>query len=357
VLVHVQLIASLNRYLRRTRRTTRDLDERLIARFIRHDPRAHWSPEPSVTLARLLALLREAKAAPSALPLPDVRTPAERCVDEFRMYLRKDRGLSESSIYCYSFSVESFLKRMFGRGSVTFAKLIGCDGTGFLPWEIKRPRLYATEGLLAGMRAFLRFLHYRGLAARDWSPVVPRGAKWSLAGLPKHLPPGAADKVLAACNQRRARGRRDYAMLLLLARLGLRASEVLRLTLDDIDWEHGQILVRSKKGPGHARMPLPSDVGRAVAVYLRRDRPRCPSRRVFLRAIAPYEPLSNAAVLSIMVERYMRSAGVEGTRKRSHVFRHTLATDMLRGGATLGEIALGSDSSDTKSTCANLSAS
>jgi integrase len=188
------------------------------------------------------------------------------------------------------------------------------------------------------MRGFLRFLHYRGLVSRDWSPVVPRAAKWSLAGLPKHLPPGAAEKVLAACDRKRPRGRRDYAILLLLARLGLRAGEVLRLTLDDIDWEHGQILVRSKKGPGHARMPLPPDVGRAVAVYLRKDRPRCPSRRVFLRVIAPYEPLSNPAVLSVMVARYMRLAGIGTVRRGAHVFRHTLATDMLRGGATIGEI-------------------
>lgn len=188
------------------------------------------------------------------------------------------------------------------------------------------------------MRAFLRFLHYHGHVARDWSAVVPRGAKWALAGLPKHLPPGAADKVLAACDRSRPRGRRDYAILLLLARLGLRAGEALRLTLDDIDWEHGQILVRSKKGPGHARMPLPDDVGRAVAIYLRKDRPRCPSRRVFLRVIAPYEPLSHAAVLSVMVERYLRLAGIGAVRKGAHVFRHTLATDMLRGGASLGEI-------------------
>jgi len=256
VLVHVQLIASLNRYLRRTRRTTRDIDERLIARFIRRDPRAHWSPGPSVTLARLLALLREVNGAPPASTPPDPRNPAERCADEFRTYLRKDRGMSESSIYGYSFSVESFLKRMFGRGPVAFTKLTGCDVTDFLSWEIKRRRLHATESLLAGMRAFLRFLHYRGFVSRDWSLVVPRGAKWSLAGLPKHLPARAADKVLAACDRRRPRGRRDYAILLLLARLGLRAGEVLRLMLEDIDWEHGQILVRSKKGPGLARMPL-----------------------------------------------------------------------------------------------------
>jgi integrase len=105
-----------------------------------------------------------------------------------------------------------------------------------------------------------------------------------LAGLPKHLPPGAVEKVLACCDRSKARGRRDYAILLLLSRLGLRAGEVLRLALDDIDWEQGRILVRAKKGPGHAHMPLPKDVGRAVADYLRSDRPQCASRRLFLIA-------------------------------------------------------------------------
>jgi site-specific recombinase XerD len=338
VLVHVQLIASFNQYLRRTRREVRDVNERLVARFIRCDARAQWSPGPAVTLRRLLVVLREAKVVPPASAPPDRRTPAQRFTDNFRAYLRKERGLSETAIYGYTFPIDSFLARMFGTGKVSFARLTGCDVTDFLPWEIKRRRLHHTANLLAGMRAFLRFLHYRGHIKTDLSPVVPRAAKWSLAGLPKHLPPGAADKVLAACDRTRPRGRRDYAILLLLARLGLRAGEVLRLMLDDLDWEHGQILVRSKKGPGHARMPLPSDVGRAIAVYLRRDRPRCPSRRVFLRVIAPYESLSHAAVLSGMVERYLRLAGIGGVRKGAHVFRHTLATDMLRGGASLGEI-------------------
>lgn len=181
VLVHVQLIASLNRYLQRTRRSACDVDERLIARFIRRDPRAHWSPGPSVTLARLLALLREVDAAPPASTPPDLRTSVQRCADEFRAYLRKDRGMSEASIYGYSFSVESFLKRMFGRGAVRFAKLTGCDVTDFLPWEIKRRRLHHTDNLLAGMRAFLRFL-----TTAVSSPVT--GRQWCRAQQSGHSP-------------------------------------------------------------------------------------------------------------------------------------------------------------------------
>jgi integrase/recombinase XerD len=339
VLVHVQLIASLNQYLLRTRREARDIDEELLARFVRRDARAQWSPGPSVTLRRLLAVLRESNAAPQASTSPESRTPAQRFSDGFREYLGKDRGLSESAIYAYVFSIDSFLARMFGAGKVSFARLTGHDVTDFLRWEIKRRQLHHTDNLLAGMRAFLRFLHYRGQVRTDLSPVVPRAAKWSLAGLPKHLPPGAAEKVLAACNRNRPRGRRDYAILLLLARLGLRGGEVLRLTLDDIDWEHGRILVRARKGPGHARMPLPKDAGRAMAAYLHKDRPPCASRRVFLRAIAPHQPLSQStAVLSVIVGHYFTLAGIESVRKGAHAFRHTLATDMLRGGASLGEI-------------------
>lgn len=340
VQAHVQLIASFNQFLRRRRRQVRNINEGFIERFVRHDTRAQKSPGPLVTLRRLLAVLRELKVAPPASPPPAKRrTPAQQLADDFREYLKKDRGLSDGATYAYSYSIDSFLRRRFGAGEVAFTDLMGCDVTDFLRWEIKRRRLHHTDGLLAGMRAFLRFLHYRGSLNANLSPVVPRMPKWSLAGLPKHLPPGAAGKVLAACDRNRPRGRRDYAILLLLARLGLRGGEVLRLTLDDIDWEHGQILVRAKKGPGHARMPLPADVGRAIAAYLRKDRPTCASRRVFLRTIAPHRPLSAAtAVLSVLVGRYIALAGIQSVRQGAHAFRHTLATDMLRRGASLGEI-------------------
>jgi hypothetical protein len=209
VLVHVQLIASLNQYLRRTRREARDIDENLVAGFLHRDARAQWSPGPSVTLRRLLAVLRHSKAAPPASTPRDTRIPAQRFTDDFRAYLRKERGLSETAIYGYTLSIDSFLRRMCGSGKVSFARLTGSDVTDFLPWEIKRRQLHHPDGLLAGMRAFLRFVHYRGRAKIDLSPVVPRAAKWSLVGLPKHLPAGGADKVLAACDRTRARGRRD----------------------------------------------------------------------------------------------------------------------------------------------------
>jgi hypothetical protein len=130
----------------------RDVTERLVARFIRRDARAQWSPGPAVTLRRLLVVLREAEVTPPASTPPDRRTPAQRFTDDFREYLRKERGLSETAIYGYTFPIDSFLARMFGTGKVSFARLTGCDVTDFLPWEIKRRRLHHTDNLLAGMR-------------------------------------------------------------------------------------------------------------------------------------------------------------------------------------------------------------
>ena len=133
-------------------------------------------------------------------------------------------------------------------------------------------------------------------------------------------------------------GRRNHAILLLLARLGLRAGEIIALQLDDIDWENAQLTVRSKKGRGWARLPLPADVGKAMARYLQTDRPQCSCRNVFVRMVAPYERLSNSPVISVMTRNALKQAGVESARKGAHLFRHSLATEMLRQGASLDEI-------------------
>jgi integrase len=167
---------------------------------------------------------------------------------------------------------------------------------------------------------------------------VPSVAHWALAGIPKRLSADEVEKVLSACNRNTALGRRDYAILLLLARLGLRGGEVLGLTLDDIDWDSGTITIPLTKNRRGARLPLPSDAGKAIAEYLRRDRPRCDCRRVFLRVNAPYAGLSSSPVISVIAAKALRRAGVKSTRTGAHVFRHSFATTMLGRGASLQEI-------------------
>jgi len=186
------------------------------------------------------------------------------------------------------------------------------------------------------MRIFLRYLNYKGLTDTDLSIAVPSVARWSLSTLPKHLPAVQVRQMLRHCDRSTPVGRRNYAILLLLARLGLRAGEVARLSLEDIDWENGLITVCGKGK--WAQLPMPADVTRAVARYVRRDRPRCKCRRLFIRDCAPIGGFCAGHAISSIVRRALAKAGVQSDRKGAHLLRHSLATDMLRKGASLDEI-------------------
>jgi site-specific recombinase XerD len=166
---------------------------------------------------------------------------------------------------------------------------------------------------------------------------VPTVANWRLSTAPKYLAPKDVAHVLETCDRRTANGRRDYAILLLLARLGLRAGEVVSLQLEDINWREGEILVRGK-GSYHDRLPLPIDVGKALTDYLRNGRPVCQTRRVFVCAKAPRRGFAEASTVSTIVSQALKRADLHPACKGAHLLRHSLATSMLRSGVTLGEI-------------------
>lgn len=176
-----------------------------------------------------------------------------------------------------------------------------------------------------------------GEISTDLAACVPAVANWSHSSLPRFLQPGQVQQVLDHCNQHSDAGRRNYAILLLLARLGLRACEVVAMTLDDIDWKAGHLTVRGKGGQ-RAQMPLSTEVGRAIAAYLKKGRPRCASRRLFIREHAPRVGFANSAAISTLVQRALADAGVDSPHTGAYVFRHSLATEMLKHGASLGEI-------------------
>ncbi len=187
-------------------------------------------------------------------------------------------------------------------------------------------------------RSFFRFLLQKGELQVDLAASVLTVADWRLSTVPKYLTPEEVERVLNACDRRMATGRRDYAILLLLARLGLRAGEVVALQLEDINWRAGEILVRGK-GLLHERMPLPSDVGQALTSYLRRGRPACQTRRVFVRMRAPRRGFANPATLSGIVRRALARADLHPPSRGAHLLRHSLATSMLGSGATMRELA------------------
>ena len=189
--------------------------------------------------------------------------------------------------------------------------------------------------LVTALRSFFHYLRHHGAISLDLAACVPTVPNWSNSTLPKFLPPGTVQRVLNCCDRQTSLGRRDYAILLLLARLGLRAGEVVALNLEDIDWEAGLMTVHGKGGRS-AQMPMPSDVGEAIAAYLRNGRPRCLSRRVFIRAKAPLGGFASSVAICVIVMHALERAGVESARKGAHLFRHTLACDLLRQGCSSG---------------------
>ena len=191
--------------------------------------------------------------------------------------------------------------------------------------------------MVTALRSFLRYLRHQGRIATDLAAAVPGVAAWRLSGLPKFLPIDQIQRILKSCNRQSTVGRRDYAILMLLARLGLRAGEIVALTLDDIRWDTGEITVLGKGGR-QSRLPLPHEVGRALADYLQRGRPLCSSRRFFIRDHAPRQGFANSGAVSTLVHRALERAGVSSPSKGAHLFRHSLATHMLRQGASLADI-------------------
>jgi integrase/recombinase XerD len=201
--------------------------------------------------------------------------------------------------------------------------------------QVRRLTVRSAERLVNGMRSFLRFALVAGLTTAPLADAVLSVARRSGTGLPRGLMPAEVSALLASCDRHRANGRRDYAILVVLARLGLRAAEVAALQLDDIDWRSGEIVVRGK-GSTEERLPLPPDVGDAIVAYLRRGRPQRPEREVFLRASAPLRGLAPEGV-SEVVRAASERAGLGSFG--AHRLRHTAATEMLRAGASLPEVA------------------
>jgi integrase len=287
-----------------------------------------WLSEKGV--APLLAHLRSVGAAPLPQPAAPAVTPAERLLAEFRSYLVDERGLAAGTV-----ASDVHIARLFLAGRPTedvgLERLTPAEIVAFVKEQCEqRAAAYVT----AGLRAFLRFCHVTGRTPRPLVDAVPKVASWRLAGLPKALDPDTVKALLSSCDRRTTYGRRDFAVLMLLVRLGLRSGEVASLRLGDIDWRAGELLIRGK-GPKLERLPLPTDVGEAVAGWLSRGRPRCAAREVITRVRAPHKRLTSGGVTAIVRAACTR-AGVPEVH--AHRLRHTAATEMLRAGAGLTEI-------------------
>ncbi len=261
-----------------------------------------------------------------------VRTAVDGLVDRFGCYLLQERGLAALTVQQYEGVARLFLAERLEPLADDLARLSGAAVNAFVLRESRR-RPRSAGSVVCGLRALLRFLHARGLIAEPLAAAVPAVAR-RREDLPRGLPQGQVRRLLDSCDRSTPVGRRDYAVLVLLSRLGLRCGEVAALELDDVDWRAGEVVIRGK-GSRIDRLPLPGDVGQALVDYLRHGRPRGFGRTVFLTVCAPVTAISRATINDLLV-RACKRAGMP--RVGAHRLRHTVASELLSAGAGLREI-------------------
>ncbi|GMQ96317.1 MAG: site-specific integrase [Gammaproteobacteria bacterium] len=332
----IRVVGDFSRWLARKRLDIRDVDERAVEQYQRFRARyRHPFLSDRPALYRLLVVLREIDVIAPQTPI--VPSPLEQIEQDFERYLSQERGLSRRTALRHRRPLRKFLREHCAEGIASFSKLTGANITRFVEHHAHDQSPRSAQCMCWTLRTFTRYLLYRGHIAVDLSVAVPSVRTWRFAALPEHLSPDQIQQVLDSCDRRGSIGRRDYAVLLLLARLGLRANEIATLTLDDVDWHSGRLTIRGK-GRRRACVPLLSEVGAALADYLEHGRPRSDSRRVFVLSVAPHIGFASSSGISMIAASALTRAGLDVRRKGTHIFRHSLATELLRAGASLTEI-------------------
>jgi site-specific recombinase XerD len=331
---HVCFIAHLDRWMQAEGVGLRDLTRSVIERYLEQRRAGGYAEYRS---ARALGPLLEYLTPLGVLPVePEVPPdPVEELLGRYRRYLLIERGLTAGTARGYVDCVRPFVASRRHRETVELANLTAAEVSGFVLAACPGRAVGSAKLIVSALRSLLGWLHVTAQVPVSLVTAVPSVAGWRLSGLPKGLEPGQLRALLGSCNRRTATGRRDYAIMLLLSRLGLRAGEVARLGLADIDWRAGEIAVVGK-GNRAERLPLPADVGAAIAGYLRHGRPAtAQGRSVFVRVRAPHQALTTSGVTMAVFDAAQR-AGLG--KMHAHRLRHTAATAMLRAGAGLGEV-------------------
>ena len=261
-------------------------------------------------------------------------TPERTLIGAFRAWLAEERGLSAATRLGYGKQASTFLATLPEPLDEALSQLDAGGVISFVVDYCQGRNRESAKAMVTALRALLRFLHVAGYVPVSLAAAVPAVAGWRLASLPRGLDATVVERLLESCDRDTATGRRDYAILILLARLGLRGAEVATLELADIDWHGGEVLVHGK-GNRMERLPLITEVGEAIAAYVMGDKPRRGGMTVFRGVRAPWRPLSPSAIRGITA-RACQQAGLP--RFGAHRLRHSLATDMLRAGSSLAEV-------------------
>lgn len=332
----LRLAAHLSRWLASEGLDPGDLTSAAIERFRAARRAAGYSRHCSArALVPLVTYLRELGAVPPPAPAPVPVGPVEELLERYRLYLIRERGFGDKTARRYRHMVRPLLSNLASPGDLDLSQLGSAEVSTFLLGACRRLSTDGAKLTVIATRRLLAFLHHEGEIERSLVEAVPSIGSWRGQGLPKGLEPAEVQELLRSCDRATVTGRRDFAVLILLSRLGLRAGEVAGLLLEDIDWRAGEILVRGK-GRRSERLPLPADVGEAIVAYLRGGRPpSVVSRAVFVASAAPHQTLSSAAISQIVAAAAGR-AGLGSVF--AHRLRHTAATQALGAGASLPEV-------------------
>lgn len=332
----IRIVARFSAWLGRRTVPLQDVSSEHAARFLRYRARqVRIDKGDAPALRRLMDFLHEQGAIPTQRTASET-TEAQHHAQAYEQYLRDVRGLAKATIVGYVPFIRDFLKDRFGDGPVNLSRLRASDVVRFVQCEAPGSPSGRAKSMTKALRSYLRYARYCAEGTPDLAAAVPVVANWSMSSIPRAIAADQVRQLLASIDRRAARGRRDYAILLLFARLGLRSGEVALLELDDIDWNAARLSISGKSG--RRVLPLSSEVGEAIATYLRRGRPSGTSRRVFLTVKAPIRGLRGSTSVGWIVRDAINRAGVKAPTRGAHQFRHGLATHMLARGASLGEI-------------------
>lgn len=330
----VRTMSRLSGWLDRQGLTAAELTPTGLDEFLAARGRDHRSePAARRSLGAVLRVLRAGKVVPdSAAATP---TAVDELLADYGAYLLGERGLAAESVRCYCVQGRKFLTSLPVPLDEALTRLDAAQVTSFVvSHSTAAASVWSAKAAVTALRSLLRYLHVAGLIPVSLTAAVPAVAGWRLDSLPRGLSRAQVSALLGGCDTATATGLRDRAVLMLLARLGLRGAEAAALGLADVDWRAGEVVVRGK-GSRVEALPLPAEVGQALAAYLTGARPRCWAGTLFVTARAPYQPLTPSCIRAIMGRACAR-AGLP--RLGAHRLRHTLATEMLRCGASLAAV-------------------
>jgi integrase/recombinase XerD len=334
VAMKLQLVAQLSRWLEVQGLSVDGLTAERIEEFLGfRQTHARILYGTRQSLRELVVHLGHLGVVPA--PRPSKPSALDALLEQYQRYLHHERGLVDGTVARYVYIAGCFLRFCSSEEHLDFRAVSATAASRFLITECSRHTAPWVKAVAVALRSLLRFLYLEGLIEAPLAQAVPTPGGGQQTSLPKALKPADLDAVLASCDRDSATGRRDYAVLLLLARLGLRAGEVAGMQMEDLDWRAGEIRVRGK-GPRVDVLPLPAEVGQSLADYVTKGRPRVAGGALFRHALAPYTWMDPVSVTGIA---YRACERADLPHAGAHRLRHTAATAMLRGGASLPEIA------------------